>query len=132
MRVSRTKSLLHTESLKENHEFRRLYYRGKCASGRAVAVYCLKNRRGLNRLGLTVGAKLGCAVERNRIRRRLRECYRAFEPELKLGYDVVIVARGRAVGLEFGKLRAELSRAFGSLGLICAPQDDKNDEKGHA
>ncbi len=97
-----------------------------------MAVYCLKNRCGCNRLGLTVGAKLGCAVERNRVRRRLRECYRAVEPELKLGYDVVIVARSRAVGLEFGKLGAELSRAFASLGLIRAPQNSKIDEEGHA
>lgn len=113
-----------TVSLKQNHEFRRLYYRGKCASGRALAVYCLKNRRDHNRLGLTVGAKLGHAVERNRVRRRLRECYRAFEPELKLGFDIVIVARGGAVGREFGKLKAELSGELVTLGLMAKPQPD--------
>ena len=95
-------------------------------------MYCLKNRRDINRLGLTVGAKLGHAVERNRIRRRLRECYRSFEPDMKLGYDVVIVARSRAVGLEFGKLRAELSRALHTLGLMCEQSSETVDETGHA
>lgn len=81
-------------------------------------MYCLRNRLGENRLGLTVGAKLGCAVVRNRVRRRLRECYRALLPQLNVGYDVVIVARGRAVDADYQRLSRELAAAFEALGLL--------------
>ncbi len=81
-------------------------------------MYCLRNRLGENRLGLTVGAKLGCAVVRNRVRRRLRECYRALLPQLNVGYDVVIVARGRAVQADYQRMSRELTDAFEALGLI--------------
>ena len=62
----------HTVSLKLNHEFRRLYAKGKSAVNPCMAVYCRKNRLGYNRLGFTTGTKLGKAVVRNRVRRRLR------------------------------------------------------------
>ena len=64
-----------TVSLKENHEFRRLYHRGTSSAGRHLVLYCRKNRLGHNRLGVTVSVKLGHAVVRNRARRRLREVY---------------------------------------------------------
>ena len=65
-----------TVSLKENHEFRRLYHRGVSTAGKHVVIYCRRNKLGYNRLGLTVSAKLACAVKRNRIKRLFREAYR--------------------------------------------------------
>lgn len=88
-------------------------------------MYCLRNRLGENRLGLTVGAKLGCAVVRNRVRRRLRECYRALLPQLNVGYDVVIVARGRAVQADYQRLSRELTAAFEALGLLRAAEQNR-------
>ena len=87
----------YTVSLKQNHEFRRLYNKGKSAVSPCLALYCRKTGRETSRLGITVGAKLGHAVERNRVRRRIREVYRLHEHELTPGYDIVIVARARAV-----------------------------------
>ena len=87
----------HTVSLKLNHEFRRLYAKGKSAVNPCMAVYCRKNRLGYNRLGFTTGTKLGKAVVRNRTRRRLREAYRLHEERFLPGYDIVVVARVRAV-----------------------------------
>ena len=46
-----------TISLKENHEFRRLYHRGTSSAGRHLVLYCRKNKLGRNRLGLTVSAR---------------------------------------------------------------------------
>lgn len=88
-------------TIKQNHEFRRLYAKGKSAVGSAMVLYCRKNRLGHNRLGVTVSTKLGGAVVRNRARRRLREVYRLSQPGMKQGYDVVIVARSRAVKAPF-------------------------------
>lgn len=106
-----------TTSLKLNHVFRRLYAKGDCAVGSFMVVYCRRNGLGQNRLGLTTGTKLGCAVVRNRARRRLREVYRLHEAELKRGYDIVIVARSRAAEGSFLQMEAAFLRQCKKLGL---------------
>lgn len=106
-----------TVSMKENRNFRRLYYRGKSAATRYVVVYYIKNRIGSNRLGLTVSTKLGGAVVRNRIKRLLREAYRLHEAEFKTGYDLVLVARGRAAGAKCREIEKALLEAMGALKL---------------
>ena len=100
-----------TTTVKKNYEFRRMYAKGKSGVSSCLVVYYRKNRLGHNRLGVTVSTKLGHAVERNRMRRRLREVYRLHEAELLPGYDIVIVARSRAMEADF----AELTRAFLTL-----------------
>lgn len=87
----------HTVALKQNHEFRRLYSKGKSAVSPYFAVYCRKTKRPISRLGITTGLKLGNAVKRNRARRRIRELYRTNESRLLLGYDIVVVARTRVI-----------------------------------
>ena len=58
----------HTVSLKQNHEFRRLYNKGKSAVSPYFVVYCRKTGRDQSRLGITTGVKLGNAVKRNFVR----------------------------------------------------------------
>ncbi|MBD9184142.1 MAG: ribonuclease P protein component [Clostridiales bacterium] len=94
-----------TVSLKQNHIFRRLY-RTPGAADSYLVLYARHNREGKNRVGFTVSKKLGHAVVRNRTRRRLREIYRLNEQSLAPGYDIVIVARSRAVEAPFDKLTA--------------------------
>ena len=100
-----------SSALKLNHIFRRLYATSGHANGYLV-LYARPNRTGGNRIGLTVSKKLGCAVVRNRVRRRLREVYRLNEDRFLPGWDIVVVARSRCISAEFGKLtQAYLSLA---------------------
>lgn len=99
------------DSLKENSRFRRLYHRGASAGNRYLVLYCLRNREGVTRVGLTVSTKLGNAVVRNRMRRRLREIYRLNRDRFSDGYDIVVVARSAALNASF----ADLSRAYLTL-----------------
>ena len=101
-----------TISLKENHEFRRLYHRGTSSAGRHLVLYCRKNKLGRNRLGLTVSAKLGKAVQRNRVKRLFREASRLHENEFARGIDIVLVARSRAVGATYLEIEKSLLRAL--------------------
>lgn len=109
----------HTVALKQNHEFRRLYNRGSTAATSVLAVYCRRNRLGINRLGLTTGVKLGGAVCRNRIRRRMREIYRTNEQRLASGWDIVLVARKRAVYVTYSELERNFLHLAGKLNLLC-------------
>lgn len=108
----------HTVSLKRNHEFRALYARGKSSAGAFLVVYARPNRNGLTRLGLTVSSKLGKAVTRNRIRRRLREAYRLNEDKLRLGVDLIVVARSRAFDADFLALQRDLLGVCARLGVL--------------
>ena len=92
-----------SSSLKLNHIFRRLYHTQGVADGYLV-LYARKNRMDCNRVGITVGKKLGKAHVRNRTRRRLREVYRLNEACFQPGWDIVVVARSRAVDVPFDKL----------------------------
>jgi ribonuclease P protein component len=107
-----------TVSLKENHLFRRAYNRGKTAADSRLALYVRRNGRKTNRLGLTVSTKLGCAVVRNRVRRRLREIYRLNEGSLSAGFDVVVVARVRAASSDYHQLEKSFLRLADKLGLL--------------
>jgi len=107
-----------TKSLKLNRDFRRLYYKGKSVACGYVIVYINKNRFGINRLGLTCGKSVGKAVVRNRVKRLIRESYRLSEDRLKIGYDIVIVARTRAAGKSFEMIYKDVRYAFNKLELI--------------
>lgn len=105
-------------SIKENHVFRRLYAKGKSAAAPALVLYVRRNGSRENRLGLTVSTKVGCAVVRNRIRRRLREIYRLNEDKLTGGCDVVVVARTRAAQSSYRQLEKSFLYLADKLGLL--------------
>lgn len=97
-------------SLKLNHIFRRLY-KSTAQANAYLVLYCRPNHTGQNRVGITVSKKLGKAIIRNRVRRRLREVYRLNEEQFAAGYDIVVVARSRCIRASF----PELTQAYLSL-----------------
>ena len=105
-------------TLKENHEFRRLYHKGASAVSGSMVIYCRKNKLGHNRLGITVSVKLGPAVVRNRARRRLREVYRLNSGQLRQGYDFVLVGRGRTVTGSWKELNDSFLRLCRKLNVL--------------
>ena len=106
-----------SSSLKLNHIFQRLYHSQGHADSYLV-LYARHNRLGKNRVGYTVSKKLGHAVVRNRTRRRLREVYRLNEEKFTPGWDIVVVARTRAVDAPFEKRTASFLRLAEKAGLL--------------
>ena len=106
-----------SQSLKLNHIFQRLYRTGGQANGFLV-LYARKNRTNTNRVGITVGKKLGHAVVRNRVRRRLREVYRLNEDKFQAGWDIVVVARTRAIYADFDQLVDAYMTAAQKAGIL--------------
>ena len=104
-------------SLKLNHIFQRLY-RSKGQANGYMVLYARPNRTQTNRVGITVGKKIGKAHIRNRTRRRLREIYRLNEDKFQPGWDIVVVARSKAVDADFGKLTAAYLSLAKKAGIL--------------
>lgn len=81
--------------VKENYIFRRAYKKGKSYVCPFVVVYALKNPDNKIRLGITAGKKIGKAVKRNRAKRVITAAFFTCLPNLKSGYDFIIVARSK-------------------------------------
>lgn len=105
-------------TLKENHEFRRVYRQGESAVSGVMVVYCRKNKLGRCRLGITASTKIGKAVTRNRARRRLREVYRLHRDKLSGGWDIILVARGRTATAGWRELNDTFLRLCRRLKLM--------------
>jgi ribonuclease P protein component len=107
-----------TTSLKKNYEFLRLYKKGKSVAAPCLVVYCRRTGGKKNRLGITVSNKIGNAVTRNRIRRRIREIYRLNEGRITRGTELVVVARIKSAAAEYTRLEKEFLDACASLGVL--------------
>lgn len=105
-------------TVKENHIFRRAYRKGHAAVRSGLVVYCLPNKKGTCRLGITASTKLGKAVVRNFVRRRIRSMWQSHRQDMVGSYDVIIVARSRMVSDKFAKLEKQYVSAMRELGLL--------------
>lgn len=105
-------------TLKENKDFRRLYSRGKSYVGPALVTYVIKNRRTMTRIGITTSKKIGKAVMRNRSRRVIREAYYLLMDEVKPGYDIVFVARGRTPFVKSTLILRTMRKQLSEAGVL--------------
>ena len=106
-----------SSSLKLNHIFRRLYRKGSSAANGYLVLYCRKNGSQANRVGLTVGAKLAHAVQRNRARRIMRAALSEHLSQNIGGYDIILVARARTPYLKSTQLSKTLAGLMSKAGL---------------
>jgi ribonuclease P protein component len=94
-------------------DFERVYKQGKRHFATHMTVFYLGRTEGEGlRIGFTVGRVLGGAVDRNRMKRRLREAVRLNRPERCSAVDVVINPKKSLLKAEFGVIQKELVRAF--------------------
>jgi len=98
--------------LTNSPEFERVYKRGKAYRGKFLAVHAFPNDAGVARLGLSVSRKVGTAVVRNAIQRRLREIFHAELRGLNLDLDIVVSARPAAAQASYWELHSEFTKAL--------------------
>ena len=103
--------------IKENRDFRRAYHRGKSYVSPYIAVYMLKNRTEMTRLGITAGKKIGNAVCRNRAKRVIYAAFRECMDCLPKGYDYIIVARTRILSVKSTDVARSLRKILSSANI---------------
>lgn len=103
--------------LRKGREFDELYEQGTVVGGPLLVLRYRKNEVGYTRWGFAVGRRIAKrAVERNRVRRRLREAARSLA--VREGYDVVVTARARSVEASYWELKGALVALLRRAGLL--------------
>ena len=102
--------------LLKHADFQAVYQQGrKHFSGNMIAFYRESGRTTGPRVGFTVGKVLGGAVERNRIRRRMRAAVRRHLGELTRPLDLVLHPRKSVLTIEFAELETEIAQLFAAV-----------------
>lgn len=91
-------------SLRGGSEFQRVWDKGKSWSHPLLIIRVSANGASANRFGFVVGKKVGKAVERNRIKRLMREAVRHHLESASQGWDVILIARHQAENADFGAI----------------------------
>jgi ribonuclease P protein component len=101
--------------LTDSPDFERVYRQGAAYRGKLFSVHAFPNEFGTPRLGLSVSRRVGNAVMRNTVRRRLREVFYSALPEIPGNLDLVMSARPAAAEATFQELSEEFGRSLGKL-----------------
>lgn len=115
--AARDERLPRVETLRKSADYLRSYRRGRRVHGSVAMLYTHGNDTGRARLGITASRKVGKAVVRNRLKRRIREVYRRWRDRRELpALDLVVHLKPEAKKASFDELRRELLRLFAMAG----------------
>ena len=105
-------SLKRAEKIKKSAEFIIIYRKGARKESRHFKVAILGNNLPWSRLGITVGKKIGNSVQRNHVKRRIREYFRLHKALLPSSSDIVFTAKPGADHLLYAGIASEIDRLF--------------------
>ncbi|MEW6332891.1 MAG: ribonuclease P protein component [Thermodesulfobacteriota bacterium] len=100
------------ERVRKRQDYLRIYEQGTRYHSRRFTVITCRNPAGVRRLGMTVTKKAGSAVQRNRIKRLLREYFRLNKFRLPAEQDIVVIAKKGILPLTYNEVRLELDRCL--------------------
>ncbi len=103
------------EKLKKPREFSYVYKNGEKWVGEYMVLLFVRNNLPYSRIGIVVSKKVGRAVVRNKVKRRLREIVRLNKELIPKGLDIVIIAKTKARSVTFWDLREDLLRGFSEI-----------------
>lgn len=103
-----------------NYEFKNVFNKGKYYVGKQIILYALNNKSDYNRLGIAIGTKLCNAVNRNKIKRKIRAVYQKLEKDALKGYDLVFVWNKKESidNLSYDVIYNDMKKVFFKLGIL--------------
>lgn len=103
-----------TKMLKKNYEFSNVFSKGNYFSGEAIEAFILNNFKNNNYLGLAISSKAGHAVQRNRLKRLLRENYYNFEEQIISGLSIVFLLKKKSNinEVDFYQVKKDMKKIF--------------------
>lgn len=104
--------------LRKNMEFKKVYSGGKNYWNRNLILYIRKNKLSESRYGITITKKIGNAVVRNKIRRRMKEIYRLNIYRIKDGYDLIFIPKKNVVELSYKELESAIIHILKISGML--------------
>lgn len=110
--------MLKPEVLRDKKDFSALYNKGKSVGERCLVLIYRKNGLSYNRRAFLASKKVGNSVIRNRARRLLRESFRSVSEDLKLGYDILFIARHNIIDLKCADVEKSMKSALKRGNLI--------------
>ena len=119
-------------TVKENRDFSLAYRRGKSCVSPVLVTYVLKSRGNTLRYGITTGKKVGNAVRRSRARRVIRASYYQLFHQIKPGYIIIFVARGKTPYVKSQVVCKAMRQHLKTLGLLSECTEDVKNEKAPA
>jgi ribonuclease P protein component len=116
-----------THRLLKRRDFLRVYEEGICRSDKWLWIYILEQDESQpTRIGITVTRKVGKAVRRNKVRRRIREIARLLYPRIKPGHELVINCAAKTGELEFDQLKNRVENLLSMAKLLKSENDHHN------
>ena len=106
------------KKLKKRWEFQRAYQKGSKYWNRYFVIYVFHTHFNSLRLGITVSKKVGKSVQRNRVKRLIRESFRQLRPRIKTEYDIVVVGRTKACQLTCQEAKDGLFHLFRRASIL--------------
>lgn len=105
--------------VKKKKDFQTLFKQGKSLANRYMAIYFMPRKENQHiRIGFAVSKKLGTAVQRNKIKRRMRAGIYPLLPQLDKQYDIIIIAREKIKGISFFDVEKNILALLLKAGLI--------------
>ena len=104
--------------LRERERFEQVRRQGSCWTDRLIVLCALPNGLARSRFGFSVSRRVGNAVVRNRLKRRLREIVRLQREGIAVGWDVVFIARPPIARADYCEIERAVGRLLRQAGLI--------------
>ncbi len=115
-------------TLKKNYEFKRVLNHGEYYYGKYIQFFIIKNKQNINRMGIAINSRIASAVERNNIKRLIRENYRILiRNNILKGYDFVFIWNKNKNPKEanYYIIREDIKNIFKRTGILI---DEKNND----
>lgn len=111
--------LKNNQKISRKKEFDQIFKNGKSAYDKYFLVKILKNNQGQNRYSIIISTKVSKkAVERNKIKRRIKSIFLKLEKKLELGYDVIVVCKKEILDIEYKEINNRMEKIFSKLKLL--------------